>query len=486
MGVLSELEPKCVFEQFEKITKIPRGSGNEKKISDFLVEFAGERGLIAYQDGLHNVIILKPATPGMEDKETLILQAHMDMVCVCDDTSSFDFLNNPIEAYVDGKYIRAKGTTLGADDGIGMALILAVLASDSIPHPMIEAVFTSEEETGLGGANGLDYSKLSGKRIVNLDTEEENNLVIGCAGGCRVSYSGKCKKDKVEGIQYDIVVKGLKGGHSGTEIGYDHANANNLLGRILLRASNSAEVFLCSFEGGTMDNAICNHAKASVIVKKKTAKEFEKCLESLIEDLKNEYPVSEPDMNIKVKEKGKAKEEVISSTDFEKVIGIINTVPSGVIKYSQSIENMVTASANIGIVRVKPKSFEVHVSLRGNRNSHVEDLIEKTRIIALSYGCNYEITGSYCAWECEKPSDYALKIAEIYRERFGKNQDIISIHAGLECACFADKVEGADIISIGPDISGAHTTHESLDIESVAREWELLQEILKIDLCREL
>lgn len=478
MGTISELEPKCVFEQFEKITKIPRTSGNEKQISDYLVEFAGKRGFIAYQDKLFNVTILKPATPGMEEKDTIILQAHIDMVGVAEEGSNFDFTKDSIDAYIEDNFIKAKGTTLGADNGIGMAIILAILESDDLSHPMIEAVFTVSEEVGLDGANGYDYSKLKGRKLINLDTEEENHIVVGCAGGCRCNISDKCKKEKVEGIVYEIAVTNLTGGHSGCEIHKDRANANVLMGRILAAAMDSSEVSLVSMEGGTLDNAICNHCKAIVVVKKKNSKDFEKIIDNIRDEIKLEYSASDPDMKIKLKEKGKEKVEAVSASDCSRIIGLLLLAPNGVAKYSQEISHMVVASANVGIVRVKPKQFSISLSLRGNRKSYLDFLKNKVTALTRSNDCKLEITGIYDPWEESDNKDFAQKIRDIYKKKFNREIEIISIHAGLECALFCNNIKNLEAVSIGPDIFGAHTVDEKVDINSIKREWELVKEIL--------
>ena len=480
MGKISELDPNCVFERFEDITKIPRTSGNEKQISDYLVDFAGKRGFIAYQDKLNNVTILKPATAGMEDKDTVILQAHLDMVGAAQDGKSFDFAKDSVEAYIDGDYIKANGTTLGADNGIGIAMILAILDSDNISHPMIEAVFTVSEEVGLVGAAEYDYSKLSGRKMINLDTEEENHIVVGCAGGCTCTLSGKCKKEKNEGVVYDIIISNLAGGHSGCEIDKDRANANVLMGRILNEALKSCEMSLVSLEGGTLDNAICNHCKATVVVRKKTTKEFEKSVDTLKEELKREYKKSEPEMKIKVKEKGKEKLETVSGNDLNRIIGILVLAPNGVHRYSQELDDMVSCSANVGIVRVKPKQYSVCVSLRGNLNSQLEEQKNKVDALAKAFEANLVINGCYPAWESDNTSDFALKVKEVYQKKFNKDIEIVSIHAGLECAQFSNHIKGLDVISIGPNMEGVHTPNEKLDISSVKREWELLKEILKL------
>ena len=480
MGTKFEgLEPKKVFGFFEKLTDIPRSSGNEGAVADLLVDFADRRGLIAYRDDHNNVTILKPATSGMEDKETVILQAHMDMVCVKDDGIDSNPDKDPIDAYVDGDLIKARGTSLGADDGIGIALILAVLDSDDISHPMIEAIFTADEEVGLGGANGYDVSRLKGKRFINMDTEEENHIVTGCAGGCRCTLSSKCKNGKVEGSIYEITISGLAGGHSGTDIDKGSANANVLMGRLLLLASQNAEFNLGTYEGGTKDNAICASAQATVVVKKKNGKAFEKAVKSFTESIVSEYGKTDPGLKIKCKDKDKGKLEVMSTKDTLKFIQVLNLMPNGVAKMSQT-SDIVETSSNIGVVNAKPKSYNIGVSLRSNRNASLDWMISRIEMLAAMLNVQLSTTGRYPAWEGDADSPLADKATELYRSMFGKEIRKVAIHAGLECAVFSKKLKGVDMISIGPDITSAHSTSESLSISSTKREWDFLLELLKL------
>ncbi len=474
---LSDLEPKKVFSFFEQLTKIPRGSGNEKAVSDFLVDFASRRGLIAYQDEKKNVTILKPATEGMEEKPTIILQAHMDMVAVKDDDSSVDPAKDALDVYVDGDKVKARGTSLGADDGIGVAFILAILDSDDISHPMIEAVFTTDEEMGLGGAYGYDCSRLKGRRLINIDTEEENHIVSGCAGGVCCDISSKCKTTKEEGTVYDISISNLTGGHSGTEIYKGGANANVLMGRFLLMASRASEFFLSTYEGGTKDNAICTSAKATVVVKKKNGKAFEKCVKSFGEEILALYKKTDPDFVIKCKDKGKGKLEAMSSKEFSRFIAIINQLPNGVIKMSQN-SDMVETSANIGIVTAKPKGYTITVNIRSNRDMSLDWMIAKVEMLAKAYDVSLSQRGMYPAWE-SKGDDFARSAKEIYERLTGRSIEIVSIHAGLECALFAKKIKDLEAISIGPDLFDVHTTSETLSISSTQREWQFIKELIR-------
>ena len=476
---ISELEPSEVFKFFDEITKIPRGSGNEKAISDYLVDFANKRGLLAYQDECKNVTILKPGTTGMEDKDTVILQAHMDMVCIADKDAAVDPAKDPIDVYIDGDYIKARGTTLGADDGIGMALILAVLDSSNVAHPMIEAVFTADEEVGLDGANGYDCSRLKGKRFINLDSEEEYHLVIGCAGGCKCDISSKCKTGKVEGMIYELEISGLTGGHSGVEIHKGNANANSLMGWLLTEAMESVELNLGSYEGGIKDNAICAEASATVVVKKKHAKTFEKIVKAFSDTVSTEYCSTDPDLTVVCRDKGKGKLEVMSTKDFTKFATLLNILPHGVAKMSQ-IADMVEASSNLAIVSAKPKNFKICESIRSNKEATLELMLRRVEMIADSFGVMHERRGWHPAWETDGVSDFARSAKQLYETKFNRRIDIIAIHAGLECAVFSQKIKGLDAISIGPDMEGVHSPNEKLSISSTKREWEFLKELLKL------
>ncbi len=476
---LSDIEPRKVFEFFSVLNRIPRGSGNEKAVSDYLVEFASQRGLLAYQDDYNNVTIVKYATAGMEDKDTIILQAHLDMVCVADDGCRKDFTKDPIDAYIDGDYVKARGTSLGADDGIGIAMILAVLDSTDIEHPMIEAVFTAHEESGLAGASVYDVSHLTGKRFINLDSEEENHIVTGCAGGSICDVSLKCKNQKIEGNIYEISIGNLTGGHSGSEIGNGSANANVLMGLLLDQLRNSVEINLGTVQGGTKHNSICESASATVVVRKKHSKALEKCVKAFAESARDEYQKTDPDLTVKCKDKGKGKLEVMSTKDMTKFIALLNLLPNGVFKMSQTAP-MVETSSNIAIVAARPKSFNICVSLRSNKEASLGWITSIIRSLSEAYNVQFNCHDTYPAWECDKVSDYARSAQRLYSDMFGRDIGIISIHAGLECGLFAQKIKDLDAISIGPDIHGAHTPAERLSISSTQREWKYLLELLKL------
>lgn len=479
MGALSSLEPKEVFDFFEEICAIPRPSRNEKQISDYLVAFANQRNLEVYQDEVWNVIIKKPATAGYENKDTIIMQAHTDMVCVFDDTAEADPALKGVVPLVDKDNITAKGTTLGADDGIGMAYILAVLDSNDFPHPAIEAVFTSSEEVGLDGAKALDVSKLSGRKMINIDTEEENHLVIGCAGGCRSDMTLKYKPVKSKGRLLSLKIGGLVGGHSGVEIDKGSANANVLMGRVLYELASKHNIELVSVRGGDKDNAISTSCEAKILAKKKEVGEIEASVMNICKHLKAEFFGTDPDMYMELTNEGKSKCKVLKKADFAKFLSLVNLIPYGVIKMSQVTPGLVETSINHGILDVSDGVISITNSIRSNITSGKEWKKNKHQIIAETFGAELVFRGEYPSWESNGITDFVKLAAAKYDEVMHKPIEIITIHAGLECALFCEKIPGLEAISIGPEMSGVHTVNEALNIESVQNEWKVIKAILK-------
>lgn len=478
MRVFDGLEPVSVFNYFEDICRIPRSSGDRKAISDYLVMFAKERDLEVVQDEALNVIIRKKATEGKENQEGIILQAHTDIVAVCDEGVSIDFTKDGVSPYVDGDLIRAKGTTLGADDGIGMAMILAILDSKDLPHPMIEAVFTTDEEIGLIGAAAIDGTLIKSRKMINLDSEEDYQMVVGCAGGCRadISFSYKAKKEK--GIEYEISIEGLNGGHSGIEINKGNANANVLMGRVLQRMSDKLRFSLISIEGGNKDNAICCACKANILIDKANENKLCEVVSVIENEIKSEYSATEHNLKVVANKLKKNKVKVLKPEDFLRVIILLTVMPDGVQKMSQYIPGLVETSLNIGVLRVGDGVVKSGYAIRSNIDAGKEWLIERVSIVAKSIGAKVMLSGEYPAWENHGTSDFANKIADIYKRLFDKEFDIVAIHAGLECGLFYKKLDGLDAVSIGPSILGAHTTSENVSISSVERIWKLLTEVL--------
>lgn len=479
MGEIAGLEPKCVFEYFEKITKIPRPSKKEQAISDFLVAFAKEHNLWFERDKALNVIIKKDATQGYETAEPVILQGHMDMVCVADEGTDIDFLKDGIDAYVDGDFIKARGTSLGADNGIAIAMILAILADDSIVHPPIEALFTSDEEEGMGGACAFDVSKLSGKRLINIDTEEEENMVVGCAGGCRDTVFLPLKSRKAKGIIYEIKIGNLHGGHSGTDIDKNYANANILMGRVLKDLAAVCDFQLVKVMGGTKDNAICPSAVAQILVLPSQKDVLIKRMPVISEEICAEYCVTEPNMKFTLTNMGEASKRVLTKESFDKYVLLVNLIPNGVVRMSQTVPGMVETSLNLGIVTFENKEIRLAYALRSSVLSERMELSSKLSLLAKSVGATVMTYGDYPAWQVKNESKLRDAMSSVYRKQFGRDYNVMTIHAGLECGVLYEKIDNLDAVSIGPDMLDVHSTSERLSVESVGRMWIYIQNVLK-------
>ncbi|KAF2955822.1 aminoacyl-histidine dipeptidase [Marinitoga sp. 38H-ov] len=477
MMILKDLEPKKVFYFFEEISKIPRCSGNEKAISDYLVNFAKERNLEYIQDKALNVIIKKPATKGYENVPGVIIQGHIDMVCEKTSDSDHDFSKDPIKLQIDGDYIKATNTTLGADNGIAVAYALALLDSNDIEHPAIEALFTTEEETGMTGANELDTKLLNGKVLLNIDSEEEGIFYVSCAGGLRdiitLPIEFEEVKENYTGLR--IKVYGLLGGHSGMEIIKQRGNANKLLGRVLydLLKYDIRGIYI---NGGDKSNAIPREAYADILVKDiETINERVKYLEEVF---KNELSITDPDVKISI-EKIESTDKVMKKSSFEKAINILMLVHDGVQTMSKAIEGLVESSSNLGVV----KTFENRIEFTSATRSSVETLRDfihnKSEIIAKLNGATITTSAPYPAWEYKQDSKIRELMKRVYKDMYGKDPEIAAIHAGLECGILSGKMKDVDMISFGPNLYDVHTPQEKMSISSVKRTWEFLLEVLK-------
>ncbi len=460
-----------VFYYFEEISKIPHGSENTSIIANYLVSFAELHGLEFYRDGADNVVIKKPATAGYENRPTVILQGHTDMVAEKSPGLEKNMLTDGLEIYRDGDFLRAKGTTLGADDGIAIAYALAILEADDIRHPNLEALFTSDEEVGLIGAGALDASVLNGKIMINIDSDEEGIFTVGCAGGARVDITLPAKYENTEKENFKkITVSGLLGGHSGVEINKGRANAVKLLGEILSRLPN---IKIAEITGGNADNAIPRDASAVVLC--------ENDISNFLYDAENifrkTYGSCDPNIRISA-EKCENYEKVLSDDTANRILGIINDNKSGVIFISEEIEGLPESSENLGIVKLDKDSFKCTFSVRSSKASRKAELIEALEASAKKHGASLSVRGDYPAWEYKKDSKIRDISCKIFRKIYGKEPKITVIHAGLECGIFSDKIEGLDCISLGPDNFDIHTTEEHLSISSAARVYEFLKEVL--------
>ncbi len=479
MGVLTELEPKEVFHYFEEICNIPHPSYKEERISDYCVAFAKEHGLTVYQDEWKNVIIIKEATPGYEDVEPLILQGHLDMVCEKEPGCEINFDEDGIQLQIEGDSITAKGTTLGGDDGIAVAYALAILASDTISHPRLEVVFTVAEEVGMEGATNIDVSMLKGKKLLNLDSEEEGYMLISCAGGCSVECTLPVAWEEMSGILMEICVEGLTGGHSGVEIDKGRANSNLLMGRVLSELEKKTAYAIAELQGGSKDNAIPRETHARVIVPKGQERVLVAAIEGIEKAVSAEYATSDPELHIQVKELGEQTEFALTAEDAKKVLLLINYLPNGIQRMSTDIEGLVETSLNMGVLNLTKEQLSLRYAVRSSVGTAKEHLVSRLEQLTEYMGGKTKRNGDYPAWEYKKDSALREDMVRVYKEMYGKEPIIQAIHAGLECGILAGKIEGLDAVSVGPDMSGVHTTEEKLSISSTKRVWEYLVNVIQ-------
>lgn len=464
--VLSALTPKRVFEIFEDICAIPHGSGNTKAISDYCVNFAKSHGLPVFQDAHNNVIIKKPASPGYENHGAVVLQGHLDMVCEKENGCKFDFEREGLKLVTNGDFVSACGTTLGGDDGVAVAIALSILCDNSLKTPPIEAVFTTDEETGMYGAKGIDVSLLSAKRFINIDSENEGVFTVGCAGGCRVEIKLPVKTETVNKPAYKVTVSGLIGGHSGTEIGKGRLNANKVLAEFLRYCGEDIQISAIS--GGNKDNAIPTSANCIV---------FSDVTEKAKEFMKKNSPGSDSGLNITA---SPAKCDRAFTTDCSKqIIDLLCALPCGVRGMSEEIENLVETSLNIGILKCNETDVFITLSLRSSKSDKLAALKDELKTVADRFGAQFTAHGDYPAWEYRKNSPLRDKMTAVFKSIYGKEPQIEVIHAGLECGLFAERIKGFDAVSIGPDLFDIHTPRERMSISSVGRTYKFICKVLE-------
>ncbi|MCL2217476.1 MAG: beta-Ala-His dipeptidase [Defluviitaleaceae bacterium] len=471
--VLDSYEPRAVFKHFEAISQIPRGSGNEKAVSDFIAEFAKDFEII--QDEWHNLIIKKPATVGYEDKEPVILQAHLDMVCEKNTDTSHDFTRDPLDLYVDGDFIKARGTTLGADNGIGVAFCMALL-QESTNHPPLEIVLTSEEETGMDGAKNLDMSVFKGRRMINLDSTDDTRFTMGCAAGTEIKYVIPAERTSPASGEtaYKISVKGLHGGHSGEDINKERGNSLKILGLLLAALGDGLRI--SEISGGMKVNAIPREATAVVFVSDRAASEAS--LEKCRSDLKEQNSVADPDLCIEWETVGSTG-PALTPECSGKVVSLLLLTPSGVLARSLELEELVNASCNLGVAETSEKYVEILAMCRGASEFYNRQIEVQLVTLAKLVGVEVSFAQRSPAW-AYNPASKLLKTAlEAYTPVFNREPFVTASHGGLECGLFAEKISGLDIISLGPTNLDLHTPDERLSISSTARFWEFLQAFLK-------
>ena len=473
---LAGLQPAAVFGFFEEICAIPHGSGNTKAISDYLVNFAKERNLRYVQDDTNNVIIFQEGTCGYENHEPVIIQGHMDMVCEKDASCPLDMAVDGLNVTHDGKYVFAKGTTLGGDDGIAVAYALALLDDTTIPHPPLEVIITVDEETGMYGAAAVDLSDIKGRMLLNIDSEEEGVFTVSCAGGATATISLPAERRAVYGPCVRLVVDGLQGGHSGVEIHMNRANANKVMGEFMSRIQAMMPLCLTSFAGGSKDNAITRSCTANVVAMGINLERINGVAEKLQAEIREKY--NEPEATVQAFDVDALGGNALTTEATSKVIGLLCSAPNGVQAWSQDIEGLVQTSLNLGIAKLGT-TMNMSFSVRSSVNAEKQALLGKLKELAEFYGGTYSQLGEYPAWEYKADSKLRDVMVKTYTDMFGKAPKVLAIHAGLECGLLSEKVPGLDCVSIGPQMHDIHTSRERLDIASTERTWNFLLEILK-------
>ena len=482
MAVLAQLEPKAVFRYFEEICGIPHGSSDTQAISDYLVAFAKKRNLYVRQDTLGNVIMKKPATRGYEDVPVVMIQGHMDMVCEKTDDKEIDFHTQGLDLVLDENVIHADRTTLGGDDGIAVAFALAILDADDIPHPALEVVITVDEEIGMLGAAGITTEDLHASYMLNLDSEDEGQLLVGCAGGmtavCHMPVQWE-NCDLAHPFCMQIDVDGLLGGHSGMEIIKQRANANKVLGRALKAIRTVTDIRILSIDGGKKDNAIPRAAQAVFAVEAEAKDAVKQAVQMLQKTIRHEYEVSDPEVTLKMTECTEVVAQVINRASGDAIIDALFLLPNGVQKMSDAMPGLVQTSLNLGILTMKEDEVQMGFSVRSSVGSEKNLLALQIRTLCERLGGQYTESGAYTAWEYKQDSKLRDLMVTVYEELYGEKPRLDVIHAGVECGLFMDKMKDLDCVSYGPQMYDIHTPNEQLHVDSVQRTWEYTLEILK-------
>lgn len=477
MQNLSNIEPQRVFHYFEKICSIPHGSGDMGRIAEFCENFAKEHSLRYVRDSADNVVIFKPASKGYESAEPVILQGHLDMVCQKAEGVELDFSTDGIKAYVDGDFVKAEGTTLGADNGIAVAMILAILENGNYKHPPIEAIFTVDEEIGLLGADKLDTSILKGKKMINIDSEEDDTVTVSCAGGRNFCATVMVNRVKKAGDRVDVTLRGLQGGHSGVEIHKGRVSANTLAGRVINHFKNDPYVNLISVNGGDKSNAITNHCEIEFLVEDSVG--FYIQLNEYLRLIKGEISSRESGFCYDVSVSGTDHTFVFPDELKNQIAVALVSSPQGVVDMSAEIEGLVETSMNLGVLRTTENELYFKYSFRSNKKTAIDFLEEKMTSIFSNIPCEIEISGGYPSWEYKADSTLRELYCECYEAHYGKPAKVEAIHAGLECGVFDSKIENLDCISIGPNMFDVHTFNERLSISSTENIFKVLLSVLE-------
>lgn len=478
--VLSDLQPKRVWQLFEEICGVPRPSKKEGKILAWLKEFAEKNQLKYEQDIIGNLVIRKPATKGHENKKILVLQSHVDMVCEKNSDVKHDFDNDPIKPQIDGEWVKATGTTLGADNGIGMAFALAVLEDQSISHGPLECLFTVDEETGLTGAFELDPKLLKGRMLLNLDSEDDGELCIGCAGGLDTvaTFQYERVNNETDHMAFRIAVSGLKGGHSGDDINKGRGNANKILTRILWNLERMFEMRVASVDGGNLRNAIAREAMALVTLPRKFKRDFELQMAEYVTQIKAEQQSNEPDLSITYFE-SVMPECLVDYPTQTRLLGALYACPHGVMGMSPDIPGLVETSTNLASVKMTPKEIIISTSQRSSVTTLKRDIADMVSSVFQLAGAKVKHGEGYPGWTPNMDSEILEVMENSYKNLFEKDPHVLVIHAGLECGLIGEKFPGMDMISFGPTMRGVHSPDEKLNIPSVAKSWDYIVDVLK-------
>ena len=480
MSEIKNLKPECIWRNFDALTQVPRPSGHLEKVQQFLLDFAKRAGVEAYKDEAENIVMRKPATRGMENRKTTILQAHMDMVPQKDKDSTHDFVNDPIQTYIDGDWVRAKGTTLGADNGLGVAAIMAIMEATDLKHGPLEALITADEETGMFGANALPEGKLEGEILLNLDTEEDDELIIGSAGGVDITATldYKSVESDKEDVAVKVVIKGLKGGHSGLEICEGRGNANKMMARIVRDAIADDDACLATWHGGNMRNAIPREAEVVLTLPKENKEdlvalvaEYKTIFNDEFKGIENEITVLVEDVDLPA--------EVVPEEIQDNLVDAIYAAHNGVWRYIPSIPNIVETSSNLAIVDIEGGKAAVKILARSSSESVKEEISRSLESCFNMAGMKVEFSGEYGGWNPNTESELIKVMQGLYKELFNEEPKVQVVHAGLECSIILSKYPGLDICSFGPTLRSPHTPNERAYWPSAAKFWALLTRTLE-------
>ncbi|ASK32068.1 cytosol nonspecific dipeptidase [Chryseobacterium sp. T16E-39] len=473
---LSNIEPQIIWKNFSKLNAVPRPSKKEEKVIAFIKGFGESLGLPTTVDEVGNVIIKKPATAGMENRKSIVLQSHLDMVCQKNSDVNFDFDTEGIKMEIDGDWVKAKGTTLGADNGLGVATIMSILESSDIPHPDLEALFTIDEETGMTGALGLKPGQLTGQILLNLDTEEDDEIDIGCAGGIDVTITQNYEVEAAKGQIVRIEIKGLQGGHSGMDIHKGFGNSNIILGRLLYNGLAKENIQLISIDGGGLRNAIPREAVATISVR--NANEFiEELTNGLKKEILEEFATVEPGLQINI-ENSTSSDKAISEEDSKKIILVLKSLHNGVYRMSPDVKDLVETSNNVARVELKGGNLRILNLSRSSVDSTKYAVAEQLKSVAELAGMEIEFGGSYPGWKPKPGSEIVQLMEKIYIQKFTEKPHVVACHAGLECGIIGANYPEMEMVSFGPTIRGAHSPDEKANIPSAQKFWTFLKEIL--------